>query len=269
MAKKKVTKTQIAIDLGVSRQSLYYIPKQQVKDEKLRDQVLQVLQRHPSYGYRRLALALGVNKKQVQRVKQKFKIQPYKRRVRLRKRLDLRRVPMPYRNLLAEHGMPKKPNTMYATDFTYLRYKGQFYYLATYLDIFTREIVGWDISKKHDKYMVLRALLHSLYTTGFKLPGIIHSDQGSEYCSKEYIKVLNYLGIRISMSTKASPWENGYQESFYSNFKTDLGLEFERFNTLGEFIEAIHQTIHYYNNERIHTSLKMPPSVYRKLHKSV
>ena len=117
--------------------------------------------------------------------------------------------------------------------------------------------------------MVLRALLHSIQNTNFKIPSVIHSDQGSEYCSKEYIKVLNYLGIRISMSTKASPWENGYQESFYGNFKTDLGLEYERFETLGEFIEAIHQTIHYYNNERIHTSLKMPPSVYRKLYKSV
>lgn len=127
----------------------------------------------------------------------------------------------------------------------------------------------WDISKKHDKYMVLRALLHSVQNTGYKLPDIIHSDQGSEYYSKEYIKVLNYLGIRISMSTKASPWENVYQESFYGNLKTDLGLEFERFETLGEFIEATHQTINYYNNERIHTSLKMPPSVYIKLHKSV
>jgi len=58
------------------------------------------------------------------------------------------------------------------------------------------------------------------------------------------------------MSAKASPWENAYQESFYDNFKTDLGLEFKRFETIGEFVEAIHQTINYDNNERIHTKLK-------------
>jgi putative transposase len=265
---KRATKTQVARDLGISRQSLYYARKQEDKDEKLKAQILRVLQQHPAYGYRRLAIALGVNKKRVQRVKQKYKIKPYKRGIRLQKRRDLQRKAMPYTNLIAE-GALKQARKIYATDFTYLRYKKRFYYLATYIDLYTREIVGWDISKRHDKYMVLRALMHSIQNTGYKLPVIIHSDQGSEYCSKEYLGVLKHLGIRVSMSTKASPWENGYQESFYSGFKTDLGLEFERFETLGEFIEGIHQTINYYNNERIHTALRMPPSVFAKLHKSV
>lgn len=116
---------------------------------------------------------------------------------------------------------------------------------------------------------MLNALINGLYNNGFKLPTIIHSDQRSEYCSKDYIKFLNYLGIRISMSKKSSPWENAYQESYYSNFKTDLGLEFDRFEGLGELIEGIHQTLHYYNTDRIHTSLKMSPSAFAKLHKSV
>ncbi|PIP57586.1 hypothetical protein COX03_02295 [Candidatus Woesebacteria bacterium CG22_combo_CG10-13_8_21_14_all_39_10] len=66
------------------------------------------------------------------------------------------------------------------------------------------------------------------------------------------------------MSKKGSPWENAYQESFYNNFKTDLGLEFERFETIGEFVEAIHQTITDYNNQRIHTKLKMAPKAFRQ-----
>jgi transposase InsO family protein len=65
------------------------------------------------------------------------------------------------------------------------------------------------------------------------------------------------------MSAKASPWENAYQESFYDNFKTDLGLEFERFETIGEFVEAIHKTIKYYNQQRIHTRLKMSPAQFK------
>ena len=72
------------------------------------------------------------------------------------------------------------------------------------------------------------------------------------------------LGVQISMSKKGSPWENGYQESFYNNFKTDLGLEFERFETIGELVEAIHQVIFYYNNQRIHTSLRMPPAKFKQ-----
>lgn len=268
MTKKKVTKTQIARELEVSRQSLYYKSKQNPKDEDLREGIMQVLQANPSYGYRRVAIALGVNKKRAHRVMQRFKIKPYKRRVRLRKRLDMRREPMPYENLI-KGTCPIQPRTVYATDFTYLRYRSRFYYLATILDLRTREIVGWEVSARHDKYLVLGAILNAFYNTDFRLPKIIHSDQGSEYCSKEYIALLNSFGISISMSAKSSPWENGYQESFYSNFKTDLGFEFDRFSSLGEFIEGIHQTINYYNKQRIHTSLKMPPSVYAQLHKSV
>jgi len=265
---KCVTKTCIAEDLGVSRQSLYYKPKQEPKDETLKEAILRVLSIHKSYGYRRVALDLGINKKRAQRVMHKYKIHPYKRKARWKKRLDLQRKPMPYLNLI-KGWFPIRSSLIYVADFTYLPYQGKFIYLATFMDLYTREIVGWDISNRHDKDLVLNALLNSLYNNGFRLPGIIHSDQGVEYCSKDYLKFLNYLGIHISMSKKSSPWENGYQESFYSNFKTDLGLEFDRFNSLGEFIEGIHQTINYYNNQRIHTSLKMAPSMFAKLHKSV
>jgi len=66
------------------------------------------------------------------------------------------------------------------------------------------------------------------------------------------------------MSKKGSPWENGFQESYYGKFKLDLGLEFERFNTLGEFVESIHKTINYYNTKRIHKNLKMSVSQYKQ-----
>ncbi len=268
MARNKITKLAIAKDLGVSRQSLYYNSKREPKDERLKEQILAVLSIHKSYGYRRVALALHINKKRAQRLMHKFKIHPYKRMVKWKKRLDLRRDPMPYGNLI-KGWFPIRTDLVYASDFTYLPYKGKYIYLATCMDIYTRQIIGWELSQKHDSNLVSNALINAIYNTGFKLPKIIHSDQGSEYSSKDYIKFLNYLGIRISMSKKSSPWENGYQESFYSNFKTDLGYEFDRFETLGEFIEGIHQTINYYNKGRIHTALKMTPSEYAKLHKSV
>ena len=64
------------------------------------------------------------------------------------------------------------------------------------------------------------------------------------------------------MSRKGSPWENGYQESFYGKFKFEAG-DLNRFETLGELIEYICQQINYYNSERIHTSLKMTPAQFR------
>ena len=109
--------------------------------------------------------------------------------------------------------------------------------------------------------MVFEAFLDAIRVFG--KPLIVHTDQGSEYNAKEYIKFMEGLGVRVSMSAKASPWENSYQESFYDNFKTDLGLEFERFETVGEFVEAIHHTINYYNYRRIHIKLKMSPVKFK------
>ena len=216
---------------------------------------------NPSYGHRRIALALGFGKRRVRRVMKLYGIKPYKRKGRWRKRRDERRLPQPYLNLI-KGSCPILPGTVLIGDFTHITYQSKILYLATYMDLFSREVVGWHISSKHTKELVLEAMLDAIKYLGHT-PKVVHTDQGSEYCSKENLSFLESLGIAISMSKKASPWENGYQESFYNNFKTDLGLEFDRFNSLGELIVGIHQTINYYNKERIHTKLKMPPEKYR------
>lgn len=191
----------------------------------------------------------------------KFGIKPYKRKARWTKRRDLRQEPAPYQNLI-KGSWPIKPRAILVGDFTFLQYHSRIIYLATYMDLATREIVGWNISHKHTKELVIEAFLDAIKTLGH-LPQIVHTDQGVEYTSKEYIGLLSSLGIQISMSKKASPWENGYQESFFNNFKTDLGLEFDRFDSLGEFVAAIHHTISYYNTTRIQTSLGMSPQAFR------
>lgn len=235
--------------------------KVQRHDEILKEDILSVLALHPSYGHRRIALTLHVGKNRVRKVMKKYGIKPYKREGRWRKRRDERRQPQPYPNLI-KGICPLRPNTVLVGDFTHLTYQGKVIYLATFMDMTTREIVGWHISHRHTKEIVLEALLDAIKTLK-GVPKVVHTDQGSEYCSKEYLQFLTSLGITISMSKKASPWENGYQESFYNNFKTDLGLEFDRFNSVGEFVEGIHQTITYYNKHRIHTSLKMSPRDFK------
>lgn len=88
------------------------------------------------------------------------------------------------------------------------------------MDRYTREIVGWNISNRHTKSLVLGAFLDTFLNTGFAIPRMVHSDQGAEYCRHEYLTLVEGLGIQVSISKKASPWENPYQESFYNNFKT-------------------------------------------------
>jgi len=84
-------------------------------------------------------------------------------------------------------------------------------------DLLSREIVGWTISTSHTTKFVIEAFLDAVKTVD--KPMIVHTDQGAEYNAKEYTKSMKDLEIKVSMSAKASPWENGYQESFYDNFK--------------------------------------------------
>jgi putative transposase len=226
----------------------------------LKDQILKVLEVNPSYGHRRVALELGIGKKRARRVMGLFNIKPYKRKARWTKKKDYGNPPSKYPNFI-KGSCPIKPNVVFAGGFTRLIWNERIIYLATFMDIFTREIVGWSISTKHTTELVTEAFLDAVRTVG--KPLVVHTDQGSEYNSKEYACFMENLNVKISMSVKASPWENGYQESFYDNFKTDLGLEFERFETIGEFVEAIHKTINYYNKQRIHAKLKMSPVKFK------
>lgn len=252
-----VPKSVLAKRLGISISSLYYQPKQPKKDWHLKNQIEQVLSKHHSYGYRRIALELGLNKKQVQRVMHMFGLKPYRRRGRkYRKSKDNGQI---YPNLLQLLEFPITPGQIWVSDFTHVSFHGVFVYLATIMDITDRTIVGWSVLTGHPVQLTIMALIDAVEKHG--RPQVLHSDQGSEYKSKVYGTFANSLGIQLSMSQKASPWQNGYQESFYSGSKVDLG-DPNRFKTLGELTAAIYLQIHYYNTKRIHGTLKMPPRAY-------
>ena len=264
-----ISKTQLAKDLGVSRSSLYYKPKLPAKDEYLKQLILKTwANEDPAYGHKRLSPYLKVNKKRVKRVMRKFGLRPPRRRVKKpNKPEDFNKPATKYPNLLWDRNTkefisPTKPDYAWAQDFTYIWFMGRFWYLATVIDIFTREIMGFAISDTHDTELVLQALKHALKSTK-RRPQILHSDQGSEYTAAEYIACVEAMGVTPSFSDKGSPWQNGFQESYYSNFKLDLGNA-DRFSTVGELSEAIYRTIHKYNETRIHTSLNMSPRQFYK-----
>lgn len=251
------SKQQLAKELGVSRASLYYRPLQPAKDWHLKNQIETVLHKHPSYGHKRLALELYVNRKRVLRVMHLFGLKPYRRRgKKWKKAKDSGRV---YPNLLQQMQFPESARLAWVSDFTHLPFHGRVVYLATIMDIFDRHIVGWSVLTTHSVQLVLSALIDALEKHG--RPRICHSDQGSEYKSALYTRFATQLGIQPSMSAKGSPWENGYQESFYSQLKVDLG-DPNRFETVGELTAALYLQLHYYNTSRIHTALKMPPTVF-------
>jgi len=127
-------------------------------------------------------------------------------------------------------------------------------YVATVEDLYTRKIVGMSVYTTHAVQLPLSTFMNALLSNS--RPAIFHSDNGSEFNSEIFINALQTIGTMISRSAPGCPWENGYQESFYSQFKVDLG-DPPCFKTLGELVYEIYQTIYIYNNTRIHSALKM------------
>jgi transposase InsO family protein len=244
--------------IGMTRSHQYYHHKQTEKDWTTKQMIEIVLRDHPAYGHKRLALHLKINKKRVLRVMKLFGIKPYRRYTK--KPFMYKPKDLVFPNLLMIQ-RPTKQGDIYASDFTYIKFQGKWVYVATILDIYTREIVGVSILLTHSTQLVLNALGSAVLHRA--VPNIIHSDQGSEYTSKNYSSFVQNLGIQQSMSKPGCPWENGYQESFYKGFKLDLG-DPKRFETLGELVAEIYATINYHNKKRIHTALGMTPMQFAK-----
>lgn len=257
-----VSKTALARLLGISRAMLYYLSRKDKKDWHLKTQIETVLRAHPSYGSRRIACELKLNRKRIQRVMRKFGIKPYRRRGRKQRRK--KNISVIYPNLLL-FTIPAYPHHLWAADFTEVFWKEKKAYVATVIDLFTREIVGIAVALRKGAPLVLQALWGALLH--HQRPVIFHSDNGKEYDARAFVSVLEDLGILISRTHPGCPWENGYQESFYDKFKIDLG-DPNRFRSLGELVAEIYRAIWDYNNTRIHSALKMPPNVFAQTYKN-
>ena len=238
----------------VSKSSLYYKSRKTKDDLKVKEKIEKVWNNFPSYGHKRLSTALKLNKKRILRVMKKFGLKPYRRHRKPFKRSNTS-VYDKYSNLL-KTTLLLRINQIWVTDFTYLWYRNRFIYVATVIDIYNREVVGVCVLSNHSSSLVIQAMVSALMN--HPKPDIVHSDQGSEYAGEIYTDFCISSGIQISMSDKGSPWQNGYQESFYNKFKIDLG-DPNRFDSLGELVFEIYRTIYVYNTTRIHTALKMSP----------
>lgn len=242
--------------LNISRSSFYYHSILEEKDLILKEKIEKVMIDNSSYGHKRISIELKLGKKQILRVMKKYGMKPSRCRKKAWKRGKTEESASP--NLLVSL-FPLYKNHVWITDFTYLKWQNRWVYICTVIDLFSREVVGMSIKTNHSALLVSEALLNAI--TNHSPPTIIHSDQGSEYKSKLFRSILKDYRISQSMSKKGSPWQNGYQESFFSNWKVDIG-DVNIFKSLGELTAEIYKSIYYYNNLRIHTSLGMPPKKF-------
>lgn len=250
--------------LKLNRSTLYVPQIKDTSDKTLAGDIVSLLKDNPFYGYRRVAIYFKWSDTKARRLMRKYDIFPkYKKPRFLVKKDDLGNSPSLIQNHLKPLVMSGNlcvPNIVWSTDFTYLHYRSSFLYLATVLDTYTKEIIGYSISHRHTAPLVQKAMRNAM--TKHNTPQIHHSDQGSEYQSYQYQDYLKQHNIQISMSKKSSPWENGFQESFYGKFKLELG-NLNTYNSEIEAIEAIILQLHYYNNKRIHTTIRDIPALFR------
>ncbi len=259
-------RSKLASHLGISRNDLYRIGKASKRDDVLKIRIEAVLACHPRYGHRRVAIELGIGKNRARRVMKLFGLVA-KRRTKNHYHAPAAAVRPAPGNLIQELGLvATRPCHLWACDFTYIKCFGRWYYLATVIDLFTRELVGWSLSRHHDTNLILGALYDAL--SQHDAPQYLHFDRGSEYLSRRHMDICESLKITVSASHKGSPWENGYQERWNGTFKDELD-SLRDVADEGELMERVAATICYYNLDRIHTKLKTSPRKFRLAYEQI
>ena len=150
----------------------------------------------------------------------------------------------------------ERPNTIWVGDVTFIATRRGWLHLAVLLDLYSRKVIGWSMSSRIDKSLVLNALEMALIRR--KMPSsevLHHTDRGAVYASDEYQGILSTHGLTPSMSRKANCYDNAVAESFFSTLKNELVLgtifesREEARSRIFEYIEV------FYNRQRLHQSL--------------
>jgi len=233
-------------------------------DEVVREAIQAVASRWSTYGYRRITAQLRRSKA----AGGHELVANHKRVRRLMKQMGLQgKVPRRTRRTTnSTHSFPRYPNLveelkveqvdqLWVGDITYVRLHSEFVYLAVVMDIFTRSIRGWHLSRWLDANLTETALRRALAGPPTRVPRIHHSDQGVQYAAGGYVQMLVEAGVAISMAEVGAAWQNGYAERLIRTIKeeeVDLS-EYINYNDayqqIGRFLGEVYQ------HKRIHSSL--------------
>ena len=165
-------------------------------------------------------------------------------------------------NLLNRNFNICSPNKTWASDVTYLWTSEGWLYLGVTIDLYSRRVIGWSMSKRLDAKLVSDSLRMALERRGRPKGLIHHSDRGKEYACRYFRAILEKEKITQSMSRKGDCWDNAVVESFFKTLKTEIGTK--TFRTRAMAKEAVFDWIEvFYNRQRMHSTLEyLSPAEY-------
>jgi putative transposase len=253
---------------GVSRASFYRFGEDNRQrwdpDMDLRDAIQRIALEWPSYGRPRITAELRrrgwkVNPKRVYRLMRADNLLCVRKR-KFVVTTDSNHGRKIYPNLAGEMALTGI-DQLWVADITYIRLQTEFVYLAVVLDAFSRRVVGWALDGSVETDLPLAALRMALELRR-PSPGLVHhSDRGSQYASNDYTDLLKEHGCQISMSHKASPWENAGCESWMKTLKAEEVYR-QEYRDLADARASITQFIEeIYNQKRLHSSLGYRPPI--------
>lgn len=221
--------------LGVSRSGYYAWRRLPPSPRATRDAAITTVLRATfaatasTYGVRRMwpevrAAGHSVGRERVRRLMQAAALRARPRR-RVPRPLGADTPALVAPNVLGRAFAAMAPNQKWVADFTYVWTLEGWLFVAVVLDLFSRRIVGWAMSPAHTSDLVGDALLMAVQrrAPGHAVPGtlLLHSDQGAQYTSDAYQRLLRPFGIRCSMSRAGNVWDHAAMESFFSSLKTE------------------------------------------------
>ena len=158
-------------------------------------------------------------------------------------------------DLLQQDFSAEEANRKWVSDITYIWTREGWMYLAVVMDLYSRAIIGWSMNRQMTQQLVCDALTMALFRRGFPQGTIIHSDRGSQYCSKKYQQLLQLNKLVCSMSRKGCCYDNAAMESFFHTLKVEL-VHREVYVTRQQARQNIFEYIEtYYNRQRRHSAI--------------
>lgn len=233
-------------------------------DIELRDAIQRIALEWPCYGWRRITAELRqqgwtVNHKRVRRLMRQDNLLCLRRRKFVVTTNSDHARPT-YDNLAAGLILTGI-NQLWVADITHIRLETEFVYLAVVLDAYSRRVIGWALERTLEDDLAMAALRMALESRS-PAPGLVHhSDRGVQYASQDYTDLLRQHHCRISMSRKASPWDNAACESFMKTLKYEEVYR-QEYRDLAEARRSIQRFLEkVYNEKRLHSALGYRPPV--------